>query len=359
MPGQLSDQPDPPPTGPGPRPSEGYERHGGDVSARTTAALEAAGVTAREISARGPLAGGTYNTVTGVTLTDGRTWVVKTPPSYASGLSHERDLLVNEVTFYRAADDPRVPRVIRAELDPAAPGGPHLIMTACPGRPWSSLSGRIPGGERQALRTELGALVAGFHALSSTAGFGYPAAPLGPPAATWREAFTLMTDAVLADAAAFGAWLPAPSARIRAVLAGAAPALDDVTRPALVHFDLWDGNLLVDGGPGERRLGGVVDGERMFWGDPVADFVSLALLGDLEEDTAFLTGYAAGGGAAEFTPSSRLRLAQYRIYLYLIMLTEAVPRGYDDEHLRWLRAQVAPRLLAALRELDEGSRARA
>ncbi len=51
--------------------------------------------------------------------------------------------------------------------------------------------------------------------------------------------------------------------------------------PVLVHFDLWPGNILVERpAAGEARIGGLVDGERMFWGDPLADFVSLALLGE-------------------------------------------------------------------------------
>ncbi|MFK4263794.1 hypothetical protein [Streptomyces milbemycinicus] len=65
----------------------------------------------------------------------------------------------------------------------------------------------------------------------------------------------------------------------------------------------------------------------MFWGDPVADFVSLALLGNVEDDADFLSGYAAVAGPPRFDGSVRLRLALYRASLYLIMLVEAVPRG--------------------------------
>ncbi|WP_405783383.1 phosphotransferase [Streptomyces sp. NBC_00859] len=60
--------------------------------------------------------------------------------------------------------------------------------------------------------------------------------------------------------------------RDRRVIAAASGVLDDVSRPALVHFNLWQGNLLLAGADGERCVSGVVDGERMFWGDPVADF---------------------------------------------------------------------------------------
>ncbi|MFH9297887.1 phosphotransferase family protein [Streptomyces sp. NPDC017520] len=314
--------------------------------------LDALGVGDRDIASRATLTGGTYNTVTRVTLTDGRDWVVKTPPPQAAALRYERDLLVNEVAFCTAAAQacgPAVPRVVRSEPDPAAPTGAYLVMTARPGRPWHEASGAPCADDEPRLRAELGGLVGRLHTVTGRAGFGYPAEPFGPLAPTWRAAFTAMTEAVLADAETYRARLPYPVGHIRTVLAGAAHVLDDVTRPALVHFDLWSGNLLVTGGSGARTIGGIIDGERMFWGDPVADFVSLALFGDIEEDRDLLDGYARSTGAAvEFTDSLRTRYALYRSYLYLIMLVETVPRAVGSEAAEETWELVAPHLVAAL-----------
>lgn len=102
--------------------------------------------------------------------------------------------------------------------------------------------------------------------------------------------------------------------------------LDEVQTPVLVHFDLWDGNILVDAGQGAPRVGGLIDAERAFWGDPLAEFVSLALFADIEDDAAFLRGYRAAGATVTFDAAARLRLSLYRVYLYLIMWVEAVPR---------------------------------
>lgn len=89
----------------------------------------------------------------------------------------------------------------------------------------------------------------------------------------------------------------------------------------------------------------------MFWGDPLADFVSLALLDDIEKDQDFLAGYRDAGGRVRFDRSERLRLALYRAYLYLIMLVETVPRAAGAERRRWIRRTVAPALVAALDEI--------
>ncbi|MFF9685572.1 phosphotransferase family protein [Streptomyces sp. NPDC014623] len=315
----------------------------------TAAVLEAVG--AGEPATVEPLAGGTYNTVTRVTFRDGRDWVVKIPPAHTDGLSHEQRLLVNEVTFYRAAAaaGAAVPQVVHSELRPGGPAGAYVVMTTCPGQPWSTLAGDLTAGETRSLRAEFGSAVGRLHGVTGPAGFGYPAESLGPLSPTWRQAFTAMTDAVLADAERYGARLPLPADRIREVLAGASGVLDEVTRPALVHFDLWQGNLLVAGEPGARRIGGIIDGERMFWGDPVADLVSTSLFGDPETDLDFLAGYTAATGApVVFTPSVRRRIDLCRSYLYLIMLTETVPRDAGPEALAWTWKEVAPRLLAAL-----------
>lgn len=330
----------------------------------TSAVLKPAGVTAGDVASLTPLTGGTYNTVTRVRLTDGRSWVVKVPPPATTGalMRYEHGLLAGEVTYYRAASsagEPAagvVPQILHHSLAPTGTG-PFLVMSDLPGQPWNEIADTLTETESCSLRRGLGRIVAQLHTVTGPGGFGYPAEPFGPPVPTWRRAFTAMTGAVLADAETYRPWLPRPVAEIRAVLDAAAPVLDGVTRPALVHFDLWQGNILVTGGPGARRVGGVIDGERMFWGDPAADFVPLALLGDLEEDADFLTGYAEQAGRpVVFDASLRLRLALYRSYLYLIMLVETVPRQTPDQHRAWLREEVGPRLCAALDAVGSSAR---
>lgn len=330
--------------------------HRADALTRVVAALGAAGVAEDRTVRCEPLAGGTYNTVFRVTLDDSRDWVVKIPPAGSAGLSYERDLLKGEIAFYTAAAglDPAVPEVVHSEPDPEAAAGRHVIMTARPGAPWHECDAGMPDGERSRLRRRLGRLTGRLHTVTGP-GYGYPAEPLGPLAATWREAFTSMTDALLADAERYGARLPRPVPEIRRVLAGASDVLDDVTRPALVHFDLWQGNLLLDGAAGERSLSGVIDGERMFWGDPVADFVSPALFGNIEDDKDFLAGYAESGGPVHFGASVRTRLALYRCYLYLIMLVEVVPREAGPQEREWSWDHVGPQLVLALTELESAS----
>ncbi|QWB21451.1 MULTISPECIES: phosphotransferase family protein [Streptomyces] len=312
---------------------------------RARRVLERAGLDPGGLAHLRPLTGGTYNTVEELRLTDGTRYVLKIPPAAAvPGLRHERRLLVSEAEFYRSAARAGVPAPRLVSL-----GDDFLLMTACPGDTWDD---SLTAPEQTALRTELGRRTARLHRVTGP-GFGYPSGALGPLAPDWRTAFTAMVDAVLDDARRYGAWLPLPPDAVARTARSAYGALDEVTVPCLVHFDLWRGNILVDRSDGAARVGGLIDGERMFWGDPLAEFVSLALLGDIKEDEAFLSGYRESGGRADFDTPARLRLALYRAYLYLIMLTETVPRETGEDQMRWVRQAVAPELLAALDEIEE------
>jgi aminoglycoside phosphotransferase (APT) family kinase protein len=317
-------------------------------SARLTAALEAAGIGLDQVTSRRELAGGTFNTVYLVRLIDGTRLVVKLPPDPAVPvLQYEQGILATEAEYYQLVS--RCPGVMVPAVIAIDAGGGYLVMTYLSGSPWRNLAPPLAGRERDDLRADLGRQVAALHAVTGT-GFGYPSGALGPLQATWRTAFLDMVDAVLDDATRFAVPLPRPAADIRDLFRGQASALDGVTTPVLVHFDLWDGNILVHPSLGGPRISGLIDAERAFWGDPLADFVSLALFGDIEQDTAFLHGYRSAGATVTFDASARRRLALYRAYLYLIMWTEAVPRQSTQARRDQLRELVLQPLVATLTE---------
>jgi aminoglycoside phosphotransferase (APT) family kinase protein len=302
---------------------------------------------------------GTFNTLYRIRLTGGAGFVLKVAPDPdARILTYEHGIMRTEELFYKAASATgrvATPRVAHADYRRVVIGSDYLLMTECPGRSWLSQADRIGGEDQARLRYELGGMVASLHEITGP-GFGYPEQAVAPLASSWRTAFLAMANAVLGDALRYEVTLPQPPSEINDLLRANAAVLDDVSRPALVHFDLWSGNILVDSVGHSLRIGGLIDAERAFWGDPVADFVSLALFGDLTRDEPFLAGYCDAGGHVTFNAATRLRLSLYRTYLYLIMLVESALRSRSTLDHRRTSVFVSGHLMRELATLTEATR---
>ncbi|GAA2494592.1 hypothetical protein [Streptomyces gobitricini] len=123
-----------------------------------------------------------------------------------------------------------------------------------------------------------------------------------------------------------------------------------VAPPSSTGLDGNDGN-------GTWRFGGLTDGERAFFGDPLAELVGLDPLTAAEDDPDLMAGYRSiAPGLRTRTPGARARLALYRVYLALVMRVERVPRAYAPDHAAWLRSwsdERVPEQLAVLNRLSD------
>lgn len=254
------------------------------------------------------------------------------PPPGVPLLTYEHDIMRTEAAFYqlaRQATAVPVPRVVATDFTRSHLDGDVLVMTSLNGRGWSALRKSIEDSDDARLRRDLGAIVGHLHGITGSR-FGY-FQPSTAQGATWREAFTRMVDDVLADAQRFDVQLPIEPRVFQDVLERHGSLLDAVTTPSLVHFDLWRGNILLDDSSGEWEIAGLIDGERAMWADPAAEFVSLSLLGDIADDAELIAGYKSVRHDFELTADVLTRVTLYRVYLDLIMLVEATPRGYDPD----------------------------
>ena len=249
------------------------------------------------------LSGGGFATVWRATLADGRDVVVKIgPPPTARLLGYESGMLAAEADYFRLvrerAPGVPVPEVLRS-------GDNWLVTTLLPGGTLADEPANDP------VREQLGAAMAELHQISGPH-FGYPGGRASGP--DWPTAFGAILDGLRADAAAWNVPLP----DLDGLVERHHDRLARVRRPALVHFDLWDGNVLCVG----DRLTGVVDGERYLYGDPLVDFVSPTLFRRIEDepDNPFVRGY----GPIEL---DSVRLGLYRVFLYVLMITEEPSRA--------------------------------
>ena len=306
------------------------------------------------------LTGGTFNAAYRLTLgASDRVVVLKvSPPPVTPLLTYEHGLMGTEATFYDLVGrttEVTVPQVVAVNFERRVVDGDYLVMSHLDGAGWDSSHALLGPGDHARLRRDLGRLTGSLHTVTGTGTeFGYPQHPGPTEGDSWRAAFGRMLDDVLADARRYGVTLPVDPEELLTVIGRRAWLLDTVTVPALVHFDLWEGNILLAERDGRPEISGIIDGERAFWGDPLADLVSPALFGDIADDADFLAGYrSAVGPSFELTPQALQRIAMYRIYLDLVMLVEATPRGYDPVGHEPFAALVRTDLHAALDRLRE------
>jgi Ser/Thr protein kinase RdoA (MazF antagonist) len=235
---------------------------------------------------------GCFAAVYGVRLTDGRDLVLKvSPPQRLRLLRYEVDLAHTEIEFYRMATAAGIPVPAVHFSDP---DGGYLLIDRLSGRSLHAVNAGLPDGlaapPRERLRREIGAMCARINAVTGPA-FGYPRRDGHTRSDRWRTSFLAIVDDILADAVEYRRELPVPADRIATLIRGHADLLDEVQTPALVHFDLWDGNIFVREDGDGYAIEGIIDGERAFYGDPIAELVSLALLGDPETVPGLLEGY--------------------------------------------------------------------
>lgn len=313
----------------------------GDVAALARASF---GPRAAVVDAA-PLTGGGFAAVWRVRLDDGRDTVLKVgPPPGVRLLSYEAGLIAAEAAYFRlvrhAGTPVPVPEVLHYGADRGVLDGDWLFTGFLDG---TSLTALPAGTDDAGARYDAGMAVARLHRLTGDR-YGYT----GDRAhgATWRQAFTAIIDQLLADAVAWEVTLPVPPDRLREAVARHVPVLDIVERPALLHFDLWDGNLLAaTDGHGATRLTGLVDGERHLYGDCLLDLVSPCLLRRIEDEPEhpFLRGYLAESGEPfSVDQTVRSRLTLYRIHLYLIMLIEIPSRGMTGPYADARRTRLDP-----------------
>ncbi|HEV2886568.1 MAG TPA: phosphotransferase, partial [Jatrophihabitans sp.] len=129
----------------------------------------------------------------------------------------------------------------------------------------------------------------------------------GPAYDTWSQALIGYFSDAAADLADAG--LDAGDARL---LADAAArhrgVLDEIGTPRLLHGDLWTVNVLLDPAAPQPAITGVVDSDRGWWGDPLADWtIYCAGRRQGAEQQAFFDGY----GRLPDTAGDRLRARFY------------------------------------------------
>ena len=208
------------------------------------------------------------------------------PPAGLKLLRYEVDLMRTEIEFFQRASDAGVPM---PKLWYADPAGGVMIMERLGGVSFDLAKKDMADADRLRVRHEIGRW---SRRITEVPGelFGYPRRD-GLPVPDWSDAFLAMIADILADAAEMDRKLPRTVGEIAEVFERQRASLDGVTEPRLIHYDLWDGNVFVREDADGWHLEGFIDGERAFYGDPIAELVSLISFIPEPEAAAVLDGF--------------------------------------------------------------------
>ena len=271
------------------------------------------------------LTDGWFNAAYRLDLSDGRTVVLKiAPPPHVEVLTYETDILCAEVAALRLVADRTsapVPEVVWVDEACEFLASRSFVMAFVPGESLHHAAERIPAEDRQRLDRVLGVHLREINDIVGPA-FGL-ASPTMPRHERWVEAFGTIFRAVVDDGRRRHVELPIGAHDAEDALEACAAALEEVTVPHLVLWDLWDGNVMVD--PTTFELTGLLDLERALWGDPL-----LEVQFGRPTSPSFDEGY---GRAMLATPGERCRRELYSLYLLLVMSIEGTYREYPSDPL--------------------------
>ncbi|BCG59052.1 phosphotransferase family protein [Paenibacillus sp. URB8-2] len=274
------------------------------------------------------LTGGFFNTAYELVLAGGREAILKVaPPDTAEMLSFERNIMRAEVEalrFIKAAGVAPVPEVYAYDDSRTVIPYEYFFMEKVKGRPYNEVREEMTDGERAEIERELGRYNRQINEVRGER-FGLYNHATAIAKGTWRETFAGLIGDVLDDAGRLDAPLPIDRAELEQGIDRLLPALDEVTEPKLVHWDLWDGNIFVADG----KITSLIDWERALWGDPLMEHYFRSFIDS--------QGYRKGYDTSVFgTPGVQARKELYDLYFNLISVIEYYSRKYDNSgHLNW------------------------
>jgi len=281
---------------------------------------------------------GWFNALYALSLSDGREVFLKAaPPAGVSCLRYEKNIIRTETAvlkIFQEHEEIPSPRVLYNDESRRIIESDYFIMEKLPGSTLTALRDSLDDRTRYRLDRKKGRISREINRIKGDR-YGLFGADR-PHFPTWKEAFLNLVDDILADGEDFQAPLPLPVDSFRKIFQDRSDCLDSVEEPALIHWDLHDGNVMVDG---DMSVTGIIDCDRAMWGDPAIEAYHSALF---PQGGAFYEGY--GGDILKqegFVPRREL----YDLYLTLIFVIECESRSVTDPgHREWAQGMLSRQL---------------
>jgi len=214
------------------------------------------------------LGGGLYNNTYLIRIEGMPHVILRVGPHQSRLLRHERNLMRNEHYSQPllAPIAPLMPKTLMVDFTQQILERDYIFQTFMEGEQWASIQDELTPEENSILWRQLGSITKRIH---SVEGEVFGSIYEGPPFSRWSLAVIHWLTNVMEDIEE----VQLDARDLRTALEMAQNHLeifDEITRPHLLHGDLWTVNLLVE--RGEPRITAVLDSDGTSWGDPMADW---------------------------------------------------------------------------------------
>lgn len=267
---------------------------------------------------------GWFGAVYMVALSERQLVLKVAPPNSVKVLRYEKGLLAAEAAVNGLVSEnthiPVAPVQFFVSQDGYL-GAPYMITDRIEGVTLGSVLKNLTTDQRNEVDCQIGDILSQLHAIQGPS-FGMWN---GPHFDNWHDAFLHLTADLQQDAIDASVQVESSFFELFHLHA---EALREVETPSLVHWDLWDENILIN--PETLQITGVVDFERAMWGDPLLEW-------NFKKPSASLL---ASYPSYPADPYAATRRKLYTLYLALILVIETTYRGFPKDHLAWCEGEL-------------------
>lgn len=246
-----------------------------ELTGKELSILVSEGLQTEMLSAR-LLTGGLFNTTYLVeTKKHGKTVLRVGPVNRHLLMPFEHHLMEAEAHVYSLCAQNGIPasEILAADTTKTLIDRDFMFVRHIPSHPMSEME--LHPADKERIVRAIGVATAKFHAITAER-FGRIAAVKN------GGGFTLWSDALMHELREWES-VGVPSAlftsdehaAMRDLFAKAAPWLDEIRQPHLVHTDLWRGNILIRSDADQPEFAAIIDADRALWGDPEFEFSSI------------------------------------------------------------------------------------
>ena len=218
------------------------------------------------------LGGGTFNVTYLVTLIDKLKLVLRIGPSSGEDIYWEDMALMrreHHIQPFFASITTLMPQVIMTDFTHQLIDRDYMFQSFIEGERWDEVEDNLTDDENLMLWEQLGSIVRTIHSTrGETFGWPYP----GPQFKSWSELvinrFHRISESMQQehlDITDFTAIIDIVQAHPM--------FLDEIQQPSLLHGDLWLFNILIQQDETGPNIVGILDADRAWWGDPMADWL--------------------------------------------------------------------------------------